>query len=330
MNETTITLVKEKLNAAIPDTGQWSPLLLHQMFPELDKAALYEIGKANLKEAGILTDSEDRDFDYPSRNAGIINDLPQWVEAYDSQGSNGCCTAFAATTLMEFYARRNGWGIKRFSRAFTYILGNIWEGQNLPFWGLLPGGNDWGIWPDTAGRILTQYGCCPETDLPYDESHLYFDPKQNRVQLLQHLNPKYQFDQKRHLPLASGFRLKAAVKNLYSYNINDWVTTNIDNYLRAGFPCVYSFKWPLKMDQASGIIARADGDTGAGHSVVIIGKQTNYSPGPGHPTGNWYIFRNSHRGFGINNPLGAPFKGCGLMHEHDVYWRHIQSLFISW
>jgi hypothetical protein len=328
------------------ELSQYSLRTLGSMFPELDRGSLYDFGQAaqlpeftTSHEVAPATEGESFHAQAGDgfQNDAILKTLPRFDSQIDQQGRNGCCSAFATTSLLEFCLARAGRPGIRLSRAFMYIVGNDHEGQNLPWWslgGLIPG-NDWGVWPDSLGRVIQSYGFLLNPELPYDPNHDYYDANANPVSLKQHPNPVFQRTSN-HVQRARANipGAKLQISPLYPLVPWDSVTGKIDAYLRAGYPSVYAFKTPSNVGEADGtaIMPRRDGDNGKGHSVLIIGKMTQWSPGPGHPTTNWYIYRNSwDTNFGRNHPL-AQYRGqgCGVISEHDVYWRHIQSLHMSW
>lgn len=324
----------------VKDTNELAPYslrMLGDLFPELDRAQLYDFGKAaGLSEFQISEPSEDSEMRAQSgdefNNASILRTLPPYNPQVDSQGLiNGACGAFSSCSLLEFCLARAGRLPRgaRLSRTFMYIAGNLMESH--PFSWLV--GNSYGIMPDAAGRVIASMGYLYDSDLPYDPRHEYFREKDWNVQLQPHKDTRYKYTpahyQKALGNRPGGLRITA----LHPLNPLDSVTGKIDAYLRRGYPSVYGFKVPADFSgNGTGVMPRRDGDIGKGHAVLIIGKMVNWSPGPGHPTTNWYIYRNSwDAGFGANHPL-KQYQGqsCGMIAEHDVYWRHIQSLHLSW
>ena len=342
VNDSVPRLLHDELGIKeVSDLTSWSPHLIASLFPDIDRGSLYELGKAAAGDGDAVSKPQIEGEVAAAFEAGdefkngfIKQYLPAYNDTIDSQGQNGACTAFAAATMFDYYLALNGRKGARVSRAFLYIAGNETEGKQIPWWspfGLIPY-NDYGVWPDTMSRIVPNVGACLATDLGYDPNHDYYDANANPVRLKQHPNSALRITAA-HYQKAKANAPRPGFKMTITGPGNPfvWVTTEIDKHLRAGLPSLYSFKTPEDLGGESGVMPRRDGDNGKGHSVLIIGKRINWSPGAGHPTGNWYIYRNSWgSSFGKNHPLPEYRQGCGVIHEHDVYWRTIQALHMSW
>ena len=78
------------------------------------------------------------------------------------QGQMGSCTAFASTAMLEFLYRKYKGMTPVFSPLFQYYQERIMDGDFSQ--------GDTGSTGRTAVKCLNQFGCCLESDEPYDDS----------------------------------------------------------------------------------------------------------------------------------------------------------------
>ena len=78
------------------------------------------------------------------------------------QGQMGSCTAFASTAMLEFLYRKYKGMTPVFSPLFQYYQERVMDGDFSQ--------GDTGSTGRTAVKCLNQFGCCLESDEPYDDS----------------------------------------------------------------------------------------------------------------------------------------------------------------
>ena len=99
-----------------------------------------------------------RDWDYKKHMVSSVN-IPESLDLRDrlprvrNQGTEGACAAFACATMKEYQERKDVGYSGHFSPRFVYLLREDPSTE--------------GMYLRDVMRILTNYGICPENNLPY-------------------------------------------------------------------------------------------------------------------------------------------------------------------
>lgn len=249
--------------------------------------------------SGYALDKEDRAYlksvvrEMPSacKSFSIPDMVDPWQVSPDltpteDQGQLGSCAGNSLSDCGEFCAHVATGEVVQFSRIFCYLGAQKMDGISGDNGSTLSGGT----------KLVSQYGMCLESTLPYPRSY----PSGGWKSI-----PPQAWDE------AKRFKLLGAI------DINE--VDAIRQFIGSGSGLIHiGIAWDSSMEPRNGFIERfAPGSNYGGHAVCIAGYVPDEVAKKKSPEGYWLILKNSWgRRWGVNGRCYLSVKAAADMLKH--------------
>ncbi len=241
---------------------------------------------ANVPGTGGSADNETL-----AKSIDLRPSFEKWKLERRVQGLRGTCSVFTVAGALEYaLAHKQGTGtrlsVEYLNWASNQVLREMRDGSFFS-----------DLW-----RGFTQYGVCPEADLPYRDK---FDPE---------LRPDETARDHARMMHEIGFEMHWIKRWNPKTGLTDKQLLAIKRVLNRQWPVCGGFRWPKKPVHWKNDIVETPPPSGVidGHSVLLVG----YRDDPKQPGGGLFLFRNSNH----NGRDGYMTYAYARAYMNDAIW----------